>query len=68
MFCSKYAANLHENAHAKVWFPCRCKRLLLTWTVKTPGPEKPRPTKNWTLKNMNPGKHGVNIGGIKKYF
>ena len=37
-----------------------------------PGPTKRRhgksgPKKTWTLKNMNPGKYGVNVGGIKTY-
>ena len=25
-------------------------------------PEKPAPTKNWTLKNLDPEKHGINMG------
>ena len=28
-------------------------------------PEKHGPNKTWTLKNVNPGKYGVNTGGIK---
>ena len=27
-----------------------------------PDPEKPGPRKIWILKNMDPGKHGINMG------
>ena len=40
---------------------------LKTWTQKNLNSKKHGPKKISTLKNMNPGKHGVNMGGIKKY-
>ena len=30
--------------------------------MKSLDPEKPGPRKNWTLKNLGPEKHGINIG------
>ena len=53
-------------------FPCRCKELLpkagpTHWNKTNLDPEKHGPKKTWTLKNMNPGKYGVNMGGTKIY-
>ena len=34
-----------------------------TWDrTLDPDPEKPGPSKTWTLKNLDPEKHGINIG------
>ena len=33
------------------------------WTqTLDPDPEKPGPWKTWTLKNLDPEKHGINMG------
>ena len=34
-----------------------------TWTrTLDQDPEKPQPRKTWTLKSMDPKKHGINMG------
>ena len=43
-----------KNTHGGVLF-------LVKWQVKVC-----KKKKTWTLKNMNPGKYGLNMGGIRK--